>query len=199
MQKILWGAAAVATVGFIGLALTVQDDYSLGDVRVTNTASLAADFELTDHRGMIQSDEDFRGKWMLVFFGFTNCPDVCPVGLSIIAQVMDDLGPQAARVQPLFITVDPARDTPTALAEYVPLFGDSILGLSGSPEQIAQTASAFKIYYERIEEASAPDGYAMSHSSSILLYDPDGEFSRTYEFNASPEDILADLRSRLDI
>jgi len=145
----------------------------------------------------VQTDEDFRGRWMLVFFGFTNCPDVCPTGLATIAQVMEDLGPHANRVQPLFITVDPERDTLAVLAEYVPQFGEDILGLSGSPEQIAKTAETFKIYFQRIEETSAPDGYTMGHTSSMLLFDPEGEFSQIFEFDANPEDIVADLKGRI--
>lgn len=197
LKRLLWGAVVVAGVGALGLALYPQDRNLLADAGVTKTAALSADFELTDHRGMIQTDEDFDGKWMLVFFGFTSCPDVCPMGLSTMAQVMDDLGLNADRVQPLFITVDPERDTPAVLADYVPQFGEDILGLVGSPEQIARTAGTFKIYYERVEEASAPDGYTMGHTSSMLLFDPEGEFSRIYEFDARLEDIVGDLKSRI--
>ena len=134
---------------------------------------------------------------MLVFFGFANCPDVCPMGLATIAQVMDELGTQGSAVQPLFITVDPERDTPSALANYVPQFGQGILGLSGPPDQIERTAETFKIYYQKIEEASATDGYTMGHTSSFLLFDPEGEFVRIYEYDEEPGLIVADLRERI--
>jgi protein SCO1/2 len=147
---------------------------------------------------MVQSDEDFRGRWMLVFFGFANCPDVCPMGLATMADVVDALGPRAADVQPLFVTVDPERDTPAALAEYVPRFHPAILGLGGTPEQIARTAETFAVYHERIEDPAAPDGYTMGHTSSILLFDPEGAFVRTYEHDRKAEEIAADLGARID-
>ncbi|WP_299566729.1 SCO family protein [uncultured Sulfitobacter sp.] len=157
----------------------------------------SADFELTDHNGMVQTEEDFRGRWMLVFFGFTNCPDVCPMGLATIAQVMDDLGSQSAGVQPLFITVDPERDTPSVLAEYIPQFGPGILGLSGSSEQIERTAKSFNIYYQKVDDASAPENYSVGHTSSFLLFDPQGEFVRIYEYDQDPARIVSDLRDRI--
>lgn len=200
MQKVrraLWLAVVVAAAASSVLWLTARTTSNAEVQLARMNQSFAADFELTDHTGATQVDENFRGRWMLVFFGFTNCPDICPMGLSSIAQVMNDLGPDSAVVQPLFITVDPERDTPNVLAEYVPLFGADILGLSGSPEQIERTAETFKVYYQKIEEASAPDGYTMGHTSSFMLFDPQGEFSRIYEFDRDPADIVADLRERI--
>jgi protein SCO1/2 len=147
--------------------------------------SFQANFELTDHRGVVRTDEDFSGRWMLVFFGFTNCPDVCPTGLATIARVMDDLGSNAEQIQPLLISVDPERDNPAVLAEYVPQFHPSIIGLTGSPDQIKRTARTFNIYYERIEEAAIPGGYTMGHSSSILLFGPEGAFIRSYGYSSA--------------
>ncbi len=136
---------------------------------------------------------------MLVFFGFTNCPDICPVGLSTIAQTLDDLGTASTQIQSLFITVDPQRDTPSVLADYIPQFHPDILGLSGTAKQIDRTAKSFKIFYGKVKEATAPDGYTMEHSSSMFLFDPKGEFVRLYDFNATSDEILADLKSRMDI
>lgn len=188
----LWVLVALAGIGTAALWFAGRAGAPSGDDGIT------ADFELTDHNGMIQTDEDFRGRWMLVFFGFTNCPDVCPTGLATIAQVMDDLGPEGAAVQALFITVDPERDGPSVLADYVPQFGPTILGLSGSPEQIERTARGFKIYSERIEEALAPDGYTMGHTSSFLLFGPQGEFVRVYGYDEEVAEIISDLRLRID-
>ena len=197
LQKALWAAAAVAAVGAAGLTIAARDRPSAARSS-GGTETLRADFELTDHRGMVQSDEDFRGRWMLVFFGFANCPDVCPMGLATMADVVDALGPRAADVQPLFVTVDPERDSPAALAEYVPRFHPAILGLGGTPEQIARTAETFAVYRERIEDPAAPDGYTMGHTSSILLFDPEGAFVRTYEPDRKAEEIAADLAGRID-
>ena len=195
LMMALWLAVAVAMVAAAGLAFWQR---TAGPVAAVSGASaLRADFELTDHRGMVQTDEDLRGEWLLVFFGFTNCPDVCPMGLATIARAMDELGDEAQRVQPLFISVDPERDTPGVLAEYVQLFHPAILGLSASPEKLQETAENFAIFYEKVEEASAPDGYTMAHTSSILLFDPEGEFVRLFGYDASGEDIAADLRERI--
>lgn len=201
MKKIriaLWITVLLALIA-VGSLWLIDRNQGPTAVRVAPTeSSVSANFELTDHNGMIQTDEDFEGQWMLVFFGFTHCPDVCPMGLATIAQVMDDLGPDASAVQPLFITVDPERDTPAILADYVPQFGPDIIGLGGSTDQIAQTADSFKIYYQKIEEASAPDEYTMGHTSSFLLFNPQGEFVRIYEYDQDPGQITVDLRERIN-
>ena len=195
LQKVLWVFASVAAFAFIWLLL--WSDYRADLARAEDEPPLFADFELTDHRGMIQTEEDFKGRWMLVFFGFTNCPDVCPTTLSEVAAVMEGLGDEAAKVQPIFITIDPERDTPTALAEYVPLFDAGIIGLTGTPEQIAATSETFPIFFERIEEATAPGGYTMGHTSHLFLFDPRAGFANSWPYGTPAEEILADLRKRI--
>ncbi|MBM9595118.1 SCO family protein [Roseitranquillus sediminis] len=195
MATILWLAVAVA--GLAVAALFFWQSRPETTASAPQEPALQADFELTDHRGRTRTDEEFRGDWLLVFFGFTNCPDVCPMGLANIAQAMDELGGAADEVQPLFISVDPKRDTPESLAEYVFQFHPSIIGLTGTPEQVDETAETFAIYKERVEDPSAPDGYTMGHTSSILLFDPDGGLVRIFEYSATPEDIARDLRERV--
>ena len=156
-----------------------------------------AAFELTDHQGMIRTERAFSGQWMLVVFGFANCPDVCPTTLAEVAAVMEDLGADAEKVQPIFISIDPERDTPAALAEYVPLFNAGIIGLTGTPEQIAETSETFPIFFERIEEASAPDGYTMGHTSHLFLFDPQAGFAESWAYGTHAEEILADLEERI--
>ncbi|EAQ04660.1 probable lipoprotein [Pseudooceanicola batsensis HTCC2597] len=186
---------AVAALAAAGLA-------AYGSRAPNGTASAApsvkADFELTGHDGVMRTEDDFKGKWTLVFFGFTNCPDVCPTTLAEIAQTLDDLGPKAEAVQPLFISVDSDRDRPGDLAEYVPQFHPSILGLAGTPEQIKDAAASFKIFYERVPEDTAPDGYTMGHTSQVFLFDPDGGFVRLYGYGTPAPEITADLRARID-
>ena len=193
-QKVLWGLAGAAVVAFA--ALQFADTSSGSDTDLSDPAFRAA-FELTDHQGMIQTERDFAGRWMLIFFGFTNCPDVCPATLSEVAAVMDDLGTDSEKVQPIFISIDPERDTPAALAEFVPLFDANILGLTGTPEQIADTSETFPIFFERIEEASAPDGYTMGHTSHLFLFDTEAGFADSWPYGTPAEEILADLRERL--
>ena len=167
IQRVLWGLAGTALLAFA--AFQYFEPSTDTDANASNPA-FYADFELTNHRGLVQTDEYFAGRWMLVFFGFANCPDVCPTTLAEVAAVMEDLGTDAEKVQPIFISIDPERDTPAALAEYVPLFNAGIIGLTGTPEQIAETSETFPIFFERIEEAAAPDGYTMGHTSHLFLF-----------------------------
>lgn len=193
-QKVLWGLVGIATLAFVGLL--VWSDARTDQFRDDEPAFQAV-FELTDHQGMIQTESDFSGRWMLVFFGFTNCPDVCPTTLSEVAAVMDGLGSSVDKVQPIFITIDPERDTPDVLAEYVPLFDAGILGLTGTPEQIAETSTTFPIFFERIEEAASPDGYTMGHTSHLFLFDPEASFADAWPYGTPAEEILADLKARI--
>ena len=193
-QKVLWGLVGIATLALVGLL--VWSDARTDQFRDDEPAFQAV-FELTDHQGMIQTEGDFSGRWMLVFFGFTNCPDVCPTTLSEVAVVMDGLGSAADKVQPIFITIDPERDTPGIPAEYVPLFDAGILGLTGTPEQIAETSTTFPIFFERIEEAAAPDGYTMGHTSHLFLFDPEAGFADSWPYGTPAEEILADLKARI--
>lgn len=193
-QKVLWSLAGISALAFVWLLF--WSDYRADQSRNEATAFRAA-FELTDHQGMIQTESDFSGRWMLVFFGFTNCPDVCPTTLSEVAAVMESLGREANKVQPIFVTIDPERDTPSVLAEYVPLFGAGIIGLTGTPEQIAKTSDTFPIFFERIEEASTPDGYTMGHTSHLFLFDPEAGFADSWPYGTPAEEILADLKARI--
>jgi len=194
LQKLLWAAAGLATMAYVAVAFLGDRQPATGSQSET---AFRADFELTDHLGTFRQDEDFAGKWLLVFFGFTNCPDVCPTTLSEVAAVMEGLGEEATRVQPLFISIDPERDTPTALAEYVPLFDAGFIGLTGTPDQVARTAAKFYVYYEKITEAASPEDYTMSHTSQLFLFDPESEYVKVFAYGTSAEDILADLEGRL--
>lgn len=195
LQKAFWALAGAGAIAFGSLLLWA--DYHGDTARQVQEPAFRANFELNDHQGTVRTDEDFAGRWLLVFFGFTNCPDVCPTTLAEVAVVMDGLGAGAEQVQPLFISVDPERDTPAALAEFVPRFEAGIVGLTGTPEQIAQTADSFHIYYKKIEEAAAPDGYTMGHSSQLFLFDPSGGYVTSWQYGTPAEEILADLRERV--
>lgn len=193
-QKVLWVLAGMALLAFAGLQVFgTRGDYAS---KVQHPAFYAA-FELTDHRGIVRTEEDFTGRWMLVFFGFANCPDVCPTTLAEVAVVMDRLGNDAQKVQPIFISIDPERDTPAALANFVPLFNAGIIGLTGTPEQITKTAKTFPIYYKRVAEASAPDGYTLAHTSHLFLFDPQAGFANSWSYGTPAEQILADLVKRI--
>jgi len=159
-------------------------------------SSFGRDFELRDPQGNARRLADFRGKAVVVFFGYTQCPDVCPTTLASLAEAMKELGPDADRVQVLFITVDPERDTPALLAQYVPAFDPRFLGLYGDAEATARTAKEFKIIYQKVPGSSAGT-YTMDHSAGTYVFDPQGRL-RLYVANGQGADVFAhDLRELL--
>jgi protein SCO1 len=159
-------------------------------------SSFGRDFELRDPQGNTRRLADFRGKAVAVFFGYTQCPDVCPTTLAALAEAMKALGPDADRVQVLFVTVDPERDTPALLAQYVPAFDPRFLGLYGDAEATARTAREFKIIYQKVPGSSAGT-YTMDHSAGTYVFDPQGRL-RLYVANGQGADVFAhDLRELL--
>jgi len=161
--------------------------YSLSGTGLLQAAQLEVDnnasgpFSLIDHTGKPVTDDDFRGKFILVFFGYTSCPDVCPMDLQIMAQAMDELGQAADRVQPIFITVDPARDTPEKIAEYVSHFHPRLIGLSGTRQQTAAAARNYGVISMKIINENNPENYSLNHSALIYLLGPDGKFVAAFE------------------
>ncbi|CTQ34541.1 SCO family protein [Jannaschia rubra] len=194
VRTVAWVLVGIAAFALVWLLLWA--DYRAAQVE-DGSLGFQAVFELTDHQGMIRTQEDFAGRWMLVFFGFANCPDVCPTTLAEIAAVMDGLGEDAPMVQPLFISVDPERDTPAAMADFMQAFDAGIVGLTGTPEQTDRTGDSFHIYFEKVEQAAAPGGYTMSHSSQLFLFGPDGAYVKSWTYGTPAEDILADLKQKM--
>lgn len=145
-----------------------------------------------DHTGRAVTEADFAGRWQLVFFGFTHCPDICPTTLAYMASVLDLLGSQVEQVAPLFITVDPVRDTVPVMAEYVAAFHPRLVGLTGTEEQVADAAESYRTWYERVEEKTAPDGYMMAHAGHIYLMDPNGRFEAVFQERDQPPEAVAD-------
>lgn len=191
LQIVLWTAAIAALTAFVALRATD------GDRMDEAAASFRPTFALADSEGVRRRSEEFRGRFLLVFFGFSNCPDICPTTMSEVAQVMDDLGADADRVQPLFISVDPERDRRLGLADYTAAFHPSILGLAGDDASTAAAASSFRIFFERADDPAAPDGYTMSHSPALYLVGPDGRWLRQFSYGTPATEILVDLKARL--
>ena len=159
-------------------------------------SSFGRDFALHDGEGKPRTLADFRGKAVVVFFGYTQCPDVCPTTLAALAEAMKQLGPDADRVQVLFITVDPDRDTPELLGKYVPAFDRRFLGLRGNAEETARTAKEFRILYQK-QPGTSPGSYTMDHSAGTFIFDPQGRL-RLYVGLAQGSDVFAhDLRELL--
>lgn len=156
-------------------------------------AEFGRELRLSGHDGKPRSLEDFRGKVVAVFFGFTHCPDVCPTTLATMKAVKEKLGPDGDRLQVIFVTVDPERDTPDLLAKYVTAFDPAFVGLHGSTEAIAQTAKAFKVYYQKVP-GKTPDTYTMDHTASTYLYDPQGRLRLFVRHGQAVDPIAADVR-----
>jgi protein SCO1/2 len=150
--------------------------FPASETTTSGKALIGGPFMLTDQTGKQVTDKDYRGRYMLVFFGFTNCPDICPAGLQLMSAVLDKLGSKADRITPILITVDPERDNPQKLAAYVKNFNSRLVGLTGTPEQIAAIAKAYKVYFKKVPNKDAPAEYGMDHTSIIYLMDPNGEF-----------------------
>ena len=150
-------------------------------------------FSLQDGDGRQISDRDFRGKYMLVYFGYTFCPDVCPTTLNEVADALERLGPKAGKLQPIFITVDPKRDSPAVVKQYAAAFGPRLIGLTGSPEQIAQVAKEYRVYYAEHRTGPGPGDYTMDHSSIIYLMSPEGKFIAPIRADESGAEMAADL------
>jgi protein SCO1/2 len=148
----------------------------LMDAVMWNREPIGGAFALKDQTGKVRTDADFRGQLMLVYFGFTYCPDICPTDLQAIGLAMDQLGADAASVQPLFVTLDPERDTVDHLAQYVTLFHPRLIGLTGSIKDVSQAADAYRVYYKRVTTGTKPDDYTVDHSAFIYLIDRDGKY-----------------------
>lgn len=187
-------AGGVLVVFSVAALLYMDDSPSSRDG--LDTASLLkprGPFSLVDHHGQNVTDKDYLGKFMLVFFGYTYCPDVCPTELQTISDALDLLGPNSERVQPLFITVDPERDTPEAMADYVSHFHPTLIGLTGTPEQIATAAENYYARYNKMssltegEENEDDDDYFMGHTSSTYLIGPKGRDLHVFNYGDPPE------------
>jgi protein SCO1/2 len=196
-------AALVFTLAVLGLAayVVVQDRdrtaTSGGDGSLAG-AAIGGPFALTDHTGARVTEADYAGNYLLVFFGYTYCPDICPTTLNQVALSMQALGDKADAVQPLFITVDPARDTAEIMADYVELFGANIVGLTGSEEKIASIAKAYRVYYRKVLVEGDADNYLMDHSTLLYLMAPDGRFLTLFRPDDSPEAIAAAIAEQIE-
>lgn len=191
-MKILRAALCLAVVALLAAGCTGDVDAPRFKLTDVTGASFGKALELTDHNGQRRTLADFKGKVVTVFFGFTHCPDVCPTTLGEMAQVMRELGNDAGRVQVLFVTVDPERDTAAVLKQYVPAFHPSFLGMTGSAEDIARTAKEFKIFYQR---QNLPGGaYTMDHSAGTYILDGQGRLRLYAQYGAGAPALLHDIR-----
>ncbi|MEZ5667831.1 MAG: SCO family protein [Alphaproteobacteria bacterium] len=184
------GISAAYLFGFVpgGPEPTAVDD---------RTGGPGGPFTLTDDSGATVTDQDYRGRYLLVFFGYTFCPDVCPTTLADIAAAMDALGDDAAAVQPLFVSVDPARDTPEKLAAFVDSFDPRIVGLTGTEEQLAAIKDGYGVLSEIVPNENDPAYYLVNHTAGIFLMDREGRFVRVFGYPTTTDQIVGAIRETM--
>ena len=201
-----WIALALAIVG--AAILVYASGFKLDNVaKLTQTSetplagatpTIGGPFTLVNQDGKTVTNKDFRGQYLVIYFGYTYCPDVCPTSLTNISDALDLLGEKAVKVTPMLITIDPARDTPEHLREYATYFHPRLHALTGSPEQIAAVAKAYRVYYSTVkQEDAAEDDYLMDHSSVTYVIGPDGMFRLHFSHGTDAETMASRLRDLL--
>jgi protein SCO1 len=188
-------------IGALGgaAALVLTSGAPSPKVKTSGKALIGGPFALTDPDGKIVTDQDFRGKHMLVFFGFTNCPDICPAELQVMAASLDELGTKADKVAPIFITLDPERDTPEAVGAYVKNFGTRFIGLSGSPEDIGKASKAYRVAHSKFVPEAGDDktNYSVDHTAFVYLMGADGQYITHFPYGTPSAKMVETLRRYL--
>ena len=189
---LLAGLVILGVGAFLALSLHETPRGAAGTLLAS---AIGGPFRLVDQNGKTVTDGDLKGKWSLVYFGYTHCPDACPTALNDISIALDGLGPKRDAVRPVFITVDPERDTAEVLKAYVTSFDAPIMALTGTPEEIAQAAKEYRVYYAKHPEAGGD--YSMDHSSVIYVMHPEGRFTASFTHENTPEEIAERLKKLL--
>ena len=168
-------------------------------VQTTGTPYIGGPFTLVDQNGNTVTDRDFRGRYMLIFFGFTHCPDICPAELQVMSAALDALGPKADEVVPIFVTLDPGRDTPEAIGAYVKNFGKNFVGLTGSPAAIDKAAKAYRVSYQTFEYKGKDGnyGYSIDHSALVYFMDKDGQYLTHFAYETPVTKMAETMRRYL--
>ncbi|MDQ6882477.1 MAG: SCO family protein [Pseudomonadota bacterium] len=182
--------AAACTAGLLGACTDSKQQFSSIDL---TGADYAKDFQLSDQNGQPRSLKDFQGKVVVLFFGYTQCPDVCPTTMTELAQVKKLLGADGDRMQVLFVTVDPERDTAAVLKGYMANFDPTFLALRGTPGQLAAMAKDFKVYYKKVDGKTATS-YSMDHSAASYVYDPQGRLRLYTRYGSGPQGLASDIQ-----
>ena len=171
----------------------------LGRTVTSGKVAVGGPFTLTDQNGAVRSSSEFRGKYQLIYFGYSFCPDVCPTTLSVMAQALDKMGIDQRRIVPIFITIDPERDNPKVLSSYMAAFGPRFVGFTGSVKEITAVEKEFRVYAKKqpLDKANPNGGYGMDHSSVIYLMGPDGRLVTFYDELISPDTLLKDLKAKI--
>ncbi len=193
-------ALAVASSVAINWAVEIVSYHlrPLPRTTTSGTPTIGGPFSLEATNGKVVTDQTYHGKWLVIFFGYTFCPDVCPTVLSNISVALDKLGPDANRLQPLFVTVDPERDTRDVLTDYLKSFDPRIVGLTGTKSQVDRAVHEYRIYVAQQKSETGGDDYLVSHSAYIYLMDPQGKFVNVIQGSGAGDEIAAWLRKEMD-
>jgi len=195
MKRFFLAALAAVLLG----AAPLWAESPPADVEEQPEAGIVPRYLLMDNRGRAVTDQDFPGRFQLIAFGYTYCPDICPTTLAEMSLILDKLGKQSERLQPLFVTVDPERDTPEVLRRYTAFFHPRIIGLSGSPELVRRVADHFKVRYEKHwEPGAAKDKYSVDHSAGMYLLGPDGRFLAKFAYASPPSEVAERIRHLME-
>ncbi len=159
----------------------------------TGTALVGGPFTMLNQKGETVTEKNFVGKYMLVFFGYTYCPDVCPTTLQVMGKALDKIGAKAAKITPVFVSIDPGRDDVATMKNYVEAVDPRLTGLTGSPQQVSAMSGAYRVYYAKVEDAKRPADYLMDHSSLIFLMAPDGAYLKHFNYDVTSDDLAAAL------
>lgn len=184
----------LAALAIAALALTqLPSNGSIG----SGTALIGGPFTMLNQKGEAVTDKDFKGRYTLYFFGFTHCQDVCPTELQIMAAAFKELGPDAAKITPVFVSIDPERDTPKVMSDYVINFDPRLVGLTGSPEQVAAMAKVFHVFYQKVPNPKDPNDYEMDHSAIMYLMDSAGTFVKHFPYTTDAKAMALELKKVL--
>jgi protein SCO1/2 len=197
-QKIALVAVVAGAIGFAGFNVWQNGFTPQKIIKSSGTALIGGDFTLINQDGKTVTNKDFEGKYMLIYFGYTFCPDVCPTELQVMTGALEKLGDQAKLIQPVFVSVDPQRDKPEIMKDYVSNFFPGMIGLTGTPEQISRVAKLYRVYYSKAaEKGAAPDEYAMDHSSIVYLMGPDGSFVKHFSYGTDADKLAQGLKTAI--
>ena len=192
-KLILAAGLILLSVLIAALALTTLKPAQMG----SGTALIGGPFTMVNDKGETVTEKIYAGKYMLLFFGFTNCGDVCPAELQVMAAAFAEMGSASDQIAPIFVTVDPERDTPQVMASYVKNFHPRLVGLTGTPEQVAAIAKIYHIYYQKVPDPKNPADYEMDHSSILYLMGPDGKFIKHFPYTTDAKGLAEALKKVL--
>jgi cytochrome oxidase Cu insertion factor (SCO1/SenC/PrrC family) len=191
----------------IAAAIMILAAFAIGALALTQwptkgpigsgTALIGGPFTMVNQKGETVTNKSFDGHYTIYFFGYTFCPDVCPTELQVLTAALKELGPDAAKITPVFVSIDPERDTPKIIGEYVSNFDSRFVGLTGSPEQLANMARAFHVYYKKEANPKDAQNYGMDHPSILYLMGPDGKFAKHFPYTTDAKALALELKSVL--